>query len=63
MGDEMFMTLQAVRKLRQATPEQVAKKIDWEGSPTAINNRLAFLFRNFLLTRKKVGREWIYRLP
>lgn len=63
LGDEMWNTLEAVRVLGESTTDQIAMQLKWDGSPTAINNRLTYLYNHLLLSRKKVGREWLYRIP
>lgn len=66
LSDELFATLQSVRKLKKATAEQVMNDIGWRGVVTAINNRLRDLMELGYVKREKApevtghGRTWLY---
>ena len=62
LSDDMNSTLTAVRKMRQATAQDVKRSLDKENMfhPTAFNNRLTHLMSLGLVVRKKQSRRWVY---
>jgi hypothetical protein len=62
IGTAMWNTLLAVDDYGVAgvCAEDLAKMMKWRGHPTAINNRLAYLWRLGFLKREKHGRFWFY---
>ena len=63
IGDEMWDTLCAVvdDPRQEVCAVEVASRMKWDGHITAINNRLAYLWRLGFLKRRKHGRLWMYR--
>ena len=63
IGDEMWETLCAVNEdpRLEVCAEEIARRMKWDGHITAINNRLAYLWRLGILKRRKHGRIWMYR--
>lgn len=60
LSDELQKTLQAAAKLSEITAPAVAKALKFEGSITAINNRLNDLVDFGFYERRKCGVNVIY---
>lgn len=60
LGEELWEVLHHVRYFRTATALDVANALAWNGSVTAMNNRLENLMNLGFLKRRKDGRAWRY---
>ena len=58
MNDDLALTLKAVGMA--ATVPSVVAALGWPGHVTAINNRLEQLRKLSLVSRKRIGRNWLY---
>lgn len=61
MGMELWVTLRAVIQIGEVKAVDLLAPLEWEGNITAINNRLVDLMRLGFLTRRKNGRNWLYK--
>lgn len=60
LSDEYMSVIRAASKMKKITAAAVAKKINWRGHVTAINNRLTDLMEMGFFTRERVGRVFVY---
>ena len=60
LSDEYMSVIRAASKMKKVTAAAVAKKINWRGHVTAINNRLTDLMEMGFFTREREGRVFVY---
>ena len=60
LSEELSEVFEHVRYFKTSTAQDLANALAWNGSVTAMNNRLEDLMNLGLLKRFKDGRRWRY---